>query len=106
MSHLNFSPKVFSVTTTSGANPSTWDLLTLDGSAPNETIYFLAKGDSPSFNQQDEIATAIENEDWVEGSITDEDVIINYDIDVTVFDASGAAYGSIVERLNELQSNY
>lgn len=106
MTTLSFNPQIFTVKTKSGANHSTWDLLTLDGETPAETVYFMNKQDGPSADQQIEIAKAIGKRKWEKSDISDEDVICNYSIDVTIFDASNGAYDEIVERLNELQDKY
>lgn len=106
MQTQTFKPQVFRVTTESGGNTFSWDLLTLDGQAPNDTVYFLHKNDAPSYDQGIEIAAAIENEEFEVRSISDEDVILNYSIDITIFDGTGGAYDEIINRLNELQEEY
>ena len=101
MKKLSFTPKTFTVTTQSGSNVCTWDLLTLDGETPRETVYFLNKDDAPSSRQSDEINEAIENEEWVVNSI-DESEIENYSINLSIFETAGEAYLEIKEKLAEL----
>lgn len=98
MTTLKFNPQIFTVTTNSGSNTCTWDLLTLDGESPSDTVYFMHKDDAPSHNQQNEIIEAVENQDWTINSI-DESEIENYDIDVSIFDTAGDGYAEIKEKI-------
>lgn len=94
MSTLKFQPKVFIISEAAGhTGPPTWDLLTLDGENPRNTIYFMRKGDAPSHASATCIEQAIENEDW---EIKDGEIDLNeFYIDPKIFDTAGDAYAEI-----------
>lgn len=100
MSTLKFNPQIFTVTTNSGSNTCTWDLLTLDGETPLDTVYFMHNDDAPSHNQQNEIVAAVENQDWSIGTIDIEDVL-KYNIDLSIFEYQDA-YSEIVGTIKTL----
>lgn len=106
MKALELNPQIFTVTIDTFHGEVSFDLLTIDGEQPNETIYFLAKGDVPSSNEVDQINKKVEDAEWEVSSISDDDMIAKYSIDVTIFDGSGNGYEKIVARLNELQDKY
>jgi len=81
------------------ANLTTGGNLTLWMENALNTIYFMHNDDAPSHNQQDEIVKAIERQEWVNSSISIEDVS-NYKIDLSIFDNQDA-YNNIVEKLKE-----
>ena len=107
MSTLNFNPQIFTVTTNCGLNQKAWNLLTLEGESPRDTVYFMPKGDSPSFDESDQICELIESEQWQwSGYIKGSELIHKYDIDLTIFDCTGGAYDNIVAELAALQENF
>lgn len=99
MNTLTFSLKIFRVATKDSNNEIVWDLLTVDGETPNNTIYFMRKGDAPSSQHSDQIVAAIENEEWV---VVYEDANpADFDIDLSVFETSGEAYANIALALQK-----
>jgi FlaG/FlaF family flagellin (archaellin) len=88
MKALKFNPQVYRIVT-NGINQTTWDLLTVDGESPRETVYFMINGDSPSSNDSDQIQAAIEDEDWEVLDIDDTDnEIEDWDINIDIFPLS------------------
>ena len=61
--------RVYRVVTDFSGDLTAWDLLTTDGENPNDTQYYMLKGDMPSSRQQDQIQEKLEEEDWQEGSL-------------------------------------
>lgn len=105
MKKLQFNPQIFTVKIDTFHGEVSFDLLTLDGMNPAETIYFFAKGDLPSSNEKNQIDQAVESGNWEVSNISGEEMIRNYDIDVTIFDGNDS-YDEIIEELNRLQSKY
>ncbi|MBA4852083.1 hypothetical protein [Emticicia sp. BO119] len=102
MLKLSLSPQVFVVKTTAGSNDCTWNLLTLDGSDPNETVYFFHKDDAPSDAQSSQIAQAVEDENWEETYFIESSDILDYSIDKSIFETAGEAYSEINDELAQL----
>lgn len=104
MTTLKFQPKVYRVVTNGNdGNTFTWDLLTLDGETPNNTVYFMLKGDAPSFNQTNAIVSAVENEEWEVMSLENSgNELSDYSIDRNIFETAGEGYSEIRTELQNL----
>lgn len=50
-------------------NEYAWDLLTLDGENPRNTVYFMLKEDAPSYSQLEQIEEAIQKGEWQQMTI-------------------------------------
>lgn len=102
MNTLNFKPQVFRIATNgTDGNTFVWDLLTIDGESPNNTVYFFLKGDAPSWQQSSKIIEAIDNESW--DLITFENSgmeISDFYIDKSIFETAGEGYSEILKELN------
>jgi hypothetical protein len=100
MEILDFNPTVYRVQFESIHGLSTWDLLTVDGETPKETVYFMRKGNEPSYTESDKIIEAIENEEWevIELSIRNFDSKI-WEIDANIFETAGKAYSGILKAI-------
>lgn len=104
MNALPFQPTIFRIKTSDIiGNEAAWDLLTVDGETPNETIYFMCQGDTPSSDASDAINRAIEAEEWEMGTLEQfEHTLSDFQIDASVFETAGEGYAVIRERLNIL----
>lgn len=103
MTTLEFQPVVYRVVTNGiDGNTYTWDLLTVDGETPNNTVYFMLKDDSPSFSQSDAIVEAIEDEDWEEIDFESNYDLSDFSIDKSIFDTAGEGYEDIRKELENL----
>ena len=69
-------PKVFSFKIESKSGDFNIEVLTTDGGTPDESEYYILKGDSYSDSEMDQLNKAIENEEWAEGSLEDYDLKI------------------------------
>lgn len=97
-----FKPEVYT-TQTNGVdgNGYTWDLLTLDGDNPKDTIYFMRKGDCPSSDQFDNINNAIDNEEHEKKHIDIAD-IVDFDISMEDLRSCGEYYSDIVKQVSNI----
>jgi predicted nucleic acid-binding protein len=101
MTTLEFNPTVYRIQFESMHGLSTWDLLTVEGVTPNETVYFLKKGDAPSASESEKINEAIENEEWEIIQLDAEDFEKErWSINTNIFETAGEAYSSILEILS------
>jgi len=103
MTALKFTPKVFTISNPNDlSGPTTWDLLTVDGEDPRNTVYFMKKGDAPSSKAAGYIESAIENEEWEECDLEDSGCSLkDFDIDVSIFDTAGEGYAEIRKELKK-----
>ena len=101
MESLKFEPQIFSVSVNGLSGDSyTYELLTVDGSTPNDTIYFLLKTAAPSSHDSDQINAAIEKADWSVCTLEELNLeIADFDINLSVFECTGGVYDEIVENL-------
>lgn len=103
MTNLKFNPQVFRVSYEGTNGLTRWDLLTVDGENPDETIYFLLKGSSPSLGDADIIDNSIIDGNFeiltLEQSDND---ITDFNIDLSLFDSAPNTYSEIVENLEAL----
>src|SRR5690606_4673158 len=100
MKNLQFNPAIYRIKTESATGTTSWDLLTVDGSNPKETIYFMLKNDLPSHNDSDAICAAIDSEEWEVLEMGESGTVIDdYCIDISVFESAGEAYEVIKDSL-------
>lgn len=82
---------------------TSWDLLTVDGESPKETVYFMKNDDMPSYTSQTFIVDAVDNEEWEELNETPD--LSEFDIDASVFDTAGEDYQEIRELLKNISND-
>lgn len=105
METLKFTPKVFRITNEYGVHGvTTWDILTVDGETPSNTVYFLRNNESTSISEDEFISNAIENGNFeeitlVEATGENEFDLNFWDIDLKVFEYSPDSYSEIIEAL-------
>jgi rubrerythrin len=96
---IEFTPKIFTVAFDGFHGIAKWNLLTINGESPNNTVYFLHKNDKPSSLDVDKILELIEKEEWTE-KVVAEDTVLDYSIDKSIFTIEG--YSKIYEKLTNL----
>ena len=85
---IEFNPIVYTVT----VNNCSYELLTLDGETPQNTVYFLKKGTGIPSNHVDAVNKIIESGEYEESTSINQSDVNEYDIDLSVFYASGEDY--------------
>ncbi len=96
MTTLKFNPKVFTVSFEGSHGLESWDLLTVDGETPANSVYFMLENDMPSIWSQDKISEAIENEDYVIYNLENTDYkLTDFEFDASIFDTTGEGYTEI-----------
>lgn len=102
MTTIKFQPTVYRLTTQKGY--MTWDLLTVDGEAPDTTYYFHLKGDMPSMADQQEIDENILGRcEWEKLTLDESGYkLSDFEIIEGAFDECGDAYNEIRKTLIDL----
>lgn len=100
MEPLKFIPTVFTVSHEGFHGITTWNLLTLEGEDPLETVFFHLKGDKPSWSDQDSINENLKNGDFEKNAIENTDFRLeDFDIDISIFETAGEGYQDIKNSL-------
>ena len=101
MDALKFNPQIFTISYVGFHGTTEWDLLTVDGEDPNNTVYFMRKGDVVSSGEMATFEEMLEKRDW-ERRLLDESEISDFMIDPSYFEASGFGYTEILAKTKEL----